>query len=109
MQPALHNEDLVAMLCEMIKARVASDRLWSLQRQGRIGTIAPIDGQEATTVGATWALEPAEDWVIPQYLSKKAFITQSIQVRNTNRKWYTKMLIWRMPTAATIIRAKVLR
>ena len=67
MAPTLHNEDLVAMLCEMIKARIASDRLWSLQRQGRIGTIAPINGQEATTVGATWALDPAHDWVLPQY------------------------------------------
>lgn len=64
---SLHNEDLVGILCEMLKARIASDRLWSLQRQGRIGTIAPIDGQEATTVGATWALDPAHDWVIPQY------------------------------------------
>lgn len=63
----LDNEDLVGMLCEMIKARIASDRLWSLQRQGRIGTIAPIDGQEATTVGASWALDPAQDWVLPQY------------------------------------------
>ena len=67
MPTTLHNEDLIAMMCEMIKARVASDRLWSLQRQGRIGTIAPIDGQEATTVGATWALDPTTDWVIPQY------------------------------------------
>lgn len=65
--PRLDNEDMVAMLCEMIKARTASDRLWSLQRQGRVGTIAPIDGQEATTVGATWALDPNHDWVIPQY------------------------------------------
>lgn len=55
------------MMTEMITARVASDRLWSLQRQGKIGTIAPIDGQEATTVGATWALDPAHDWVVPQY------------------------------------------
>lgn len=67
MAPNLHNEDLVGMLCEMIKARIASDRLWSLQRQGRIGTIAPINGQEATTVGASWALDPAHDWILPQY------------------------------------------
>lgn len=67
MAPTLHNEDLVGMLCEMIKARTASDRLWSLQRQGRIGTIAPINGQEATVVGASWALDPEHDWVLPQY------------------------------------------
>ncbi len=67
MASTLHNEDLVGMLCEMIKARIASDRLWSLQRQGRIGTIAPINGQEATVVGASWALDPDHDWVLPQY------------------------------------------
>lgn len=63
----LGNDDLVAMLREMIKGRVASDRLWSLQRQGRIGTIAPCDGQEAAIVGASWALEPQYDWVLPSY------------------------------------------
>ncbi len=67
MPSVLDNEDLVAMHCDMIAARATSDRLWSLQRQGRIGTIAPIDGQEATTVGAAHALDPATDWIIPQY------------------------------------------
>lgn len=51
----------------MIKARVASQRLWSLQRQGRIGTIAPIDGQEAIAVTAAWTFEPEHDWLVPQY------------------------------------------
>lgn len=83
----LDNEDLVAMLCEMIKARVASDRLWALQRQGRIGTIAPIDGQEATTVGATWALDPREDWVIPQYREPLALGRYGPEVLNRFAAW----------------------
>lgn len=75
------------MLCEMIKARVASDRLWSLQRQGRIGTIAPIDGQEATTVGATWALDPTADWVIPQYREPMAMGRYGPEVLNRFAAW----------------------
>ncbi len=87
MPTTLHNEDLIAMLCEMIKARVASDRLWSLQRQGRIGTIAPIDGQEATTVGATWALDPTTDWVIPQYREPLALGRFGPEVLNRFAAW----------------------
>jgi len=87
MSVPLSNEDLIAMQCEMIKARTASDRLWSLQRQGRIGTIAPIDGQEATTVGASWALDPASDWVIPQYREPLALGRFGPEVLNRFVAW----------------------
>ena len=71
----------------MIKARIASDRFWSLQRQGRIGTIAPIDGQEATTVGATWALDPSQDWVLPQYREPMALGRYGPEVLNRFAAW----------------------
>ncbi|MFT5268763.1 MAG: pyruvate dehydrogenase E1 component alpha subunit [Acidimicrobiales bacterium] len=87
MAPTLHNEDLVGMLCEMIKARIASDRLWSLQRQGRIGTIAPINGQEATTVGASWALDPAHDWVLPQYREPMGLGRYGPEILNRFTAW----------------------
>lgn len=83
----LDHEDLVGLHCEMIKARVASDRLWSLQRQGQIGTIAPIDGQEATTVGATWALDPSLDWVLPQYREPMALGRYGPEVLNHFAAW----------------------
>lgn len=75
------------MLCEMIKGRIASERLWSLQRQGRIGTIAPIDGQEATVVGATWALDPETDWVLPQYREPLALGRYGPEVLNRFAAW----------------------
>lgn len=65
--PAIPDTDLRAMLAEMVKARVANGRFFSLQRQGRAGTYAPIEGQEATVVGAAATLDPASDWVVPQY------------------------------------------
>jgi pyruvate dehydrogenase E1 component alpha subunit len=66
--PALLGTALLErMLEEMIAARVASRRLWNLQRQGRIPLAVPIDGQEAVTVGAVHALDPSVDWVLPQY------------------------------------------
>jgi pyruvate dehydrogenase E1 component alpha subunit len=65
--PAISDGELAAVMAEMVKARVANGRFFSLQRQGRAGTYAPIEGQEATVVGAVAALDPAHDWVLPQY------------------------------------------
>ncbi len=50
----------------MVVARVFDERALALQRQGRLGTIAPLSGQEAAQVGSAWALQPA-DWMFPSY------------------------------------------
>ncbi|HVW32597.1 MAG TPA: thiamine pyrophosphate-dependent enzyme [Acidimicrobiia bacterium] len=65
--PAVSPDDLTAVMTEMVKARVANARFFALQRQGRAGTYAPIEGQEAVVAGAAAALDPARDWVLPQY------------------------------------------
>lgn len=41
-------------------------RMILLQRQGRIGTYAPLEGQEAAQVGSALVLQP-EDWIFPSY------------------------------------------
>lgn len=56
-----------AVLADMIRARVWSTRVFNLQRQGRAGTNAPVDGAEALFVAAVHALDPATDWFVPQY------------------------------------------
>jgi pyruvate dehydrogenase E1 component alpha subunit len=55
------------MLEYMVAARVYSTRIFNLQRQGRAGTNAPVDGAEAAVVGTAHALDPTTDWVLPQY------------------------------------------
>lgn len=57
----------VQMLREMLAARHWSDRAFNLQRQGRAGTNAQVDGSEAVVVGTAHALDPASDWIVPQY------------------------------------------
>lgn len=59
--------ELQDMLGQMIAARTYSSRCFSLQRQGRLGTMAPIDGSEGVVVGSAMALDPEHDWVLPQY------------------------------------------
>lgn len=65
--PKPTDKQLQMILEDMVVARTQAGRLWNLQRQGQVGTIAPIDGHEATIVGAVHALETESDWVLPQY------------------------------------------
>ena len=58
-------------------ARASCDeRCFSLQRQGRLGTFSPVNGEEAAVVGSAWALDPARDWVVPQYRELPAMLRQ---------------------------------
>lgn len=66
-QSPLSDGELLAAHRLMVLTRTASQRAVSLQRQGRLGTFAPPDGQEAAMVGSVWALDPQRDWVVPQY------------------------------------------
>ncbi|TCS95981.1 pyruvate dehydrogenase (acetyl-transferring) E1 component subunit alpha [Hazenella coriacea] len=50
----------------MTKIRLFDRRAVLLQRQGRIGTYAPLEGQEASQVGSALALSQ-EDWIFPSY------------------------------------------
>jgi len=49
----------------MMLGRRFDERMLILQRQGKIGTFAPLKGQEAQ-VGAAAALKP-EDWIVPSF------------------------------------------
>jgi 2-oxoisovalerate dehydrogenase E1 component alpha subunit len=58
----------------MIRIRVFDRKGISLQRQGRIGTYAPYEGQEASQVGSALALRKS-DWMFPSYRDHGATMT----------------------------------
>jgi pyruvate dehydrogenase E1 component alpha subunit len=60
----------------MLQSRAIDERCFSLQRQGRLGTFSPVNGEEAAVVGSAWALDPARDWVVPQYRELPAMLRQ---------------------------------
>ena len=51
----------------MLQGSAVRRALVSLQRQGRMVTLAPGIGQEAATVGAAMAMIQKTDWFVPQY------------------------------------------
>lgn len=58
----------------MIRIRTFDRKAISLQRQGRLGTYAPFEGQEASQVGSALALEK-DDWLFPTYRDHGAALT----------------------------------
>lgn len=60
-------EQVLDALRWMLLSRTVDFRAVSLQRQGRMGTFSAVRGQEASVVGSSFALDPARDWIVPQY------------------------------------------
>ncbi len=63
LEPELEDAFLLSLHRWMLLGRRFDERMFNLQRQGRIGTFAPLKGQEAANVGATAALRDS-DWMV---------------------------------------------
>lgn len=64
--PDLSDDELVALMEDMVWARILHERSTALNRQGRLGFYAPTAGQEASQLGSIAALE-SEDYILPGY------------------------------------------
>src|SRR3954469_23543803 len=78
--PALDEDALLDAWRAMLRSRVCDQRCVSLQRQGRLGVFSPVSGEEAAVVGSAWALDPARDWVVPQYRELPAMLRQGYRL-----------------------------
>jgi pyruvate dehydrogenase E1 component alpha subunit len=78
--PALAGQALLGAWRAMLFSRVCDQRCFSLQRQGRLGVFSPVNGEEAAVVGSAWALDPARDWVVPQYRELPAMLRQGYRL-----------------------------
>ncbi|MFN8475263.1 MAG: pyruvate dehydrogenase (acetyl-transferring) E1 component subunit alpha [Anaerolineae bacterium] len=75
--PNLSPEQLLDFYRWMVYGRIFSDRMVALQRQGRIGTFGPLNGQEAASVGMAAPLKP-DDWVIGSYREILAYLMKGV-------------------------------
>ena len=73
LEPELSAEDLKRLYRAMVLGRLLDERMVRLQRQGRIGTFAPIKGQEASQMGSVFCLRPT-DWMVPSFRETAAMI-----------------------------------
>ncbi|MFZ3588796.1 pyruvate dehydrogenase (acetyl-transferring) E1 component subunit alpha [Bacillus sp. DJP31] len=70
----------------LVRIRTFDRKCVSLQRQGRIGTYAPFEGQEASQVGSALALN-TDDWLFPSYRDHGATMTFGHSLRNILLFW----------------------
>ena len=78
--PALKPEELKTLFRAMLATRLFDQRSLNLQRQGRIGFFVPSSGQEASQVGAGFAMG-AEDWIFPSYRTHSIAILKGVSFR----------------------------
>ena len=83
LMPKLSSKDIKDMYKAMVLTRIFDDKLLSLQRQGRVGTIAQVKGQEASNIGSAYALNK-EDWIFPSFRETGSLIL---------RGWPPEMII----------------
>jgi pyruvate dehydrogenase E1 component alpha subunit len=79
LEPDLSDERALELHRAMLLSRRFDERLLTLQRQGRIGTFAPVQGQEACQIGAVAALEE-DDWVVPAFRETAAAVWRGAEL-----------------------------
>jgi pyruvate dehydrogenase E1 component subunit alpha len=65
-EPPVDGAGAVRLLRAMITARAYDRKGTALQKQGRLATYAPFEGQEAAQIGSVAALAP-DDWLVATY------------------------------------------
>ncbi len=63
----LTEQDAIQMFETMVRARKIDERMWKLNRAGKIPFLVSCQGQEAAQVGAAFALEKGTDYILPYY------------------------------------------
>lgn len=86
LDPKPRTDILKSMFEWMIYTRTYDEKCVKLQRQGRMGTYAPILGQEAVGVGAGLALSK-QDWALPSYRETQVYLMKGVPLEKILMYW----------------------
>ncbi len=82
LQLGLSDDDVLAMYRQMLLARAVDERMWLMQRAGKIAFIISGQGHEGAQVGVTWPMRRGQDWMAPYYRSIAATLTFGMSVED---------------------------
>jgi 2-oxoisovalerate dehydrogenase E1 component subunit alpha len=71
----LSDDEVLAMFREMLLARAVDERMWLMQRAGKIAFIISGQGHEGAQVATTWPMRRNQDWLAPFYRSIASAMT----------------------------------
>src|SRR4030043_1652784 len=98
----LDDEETFKLFQKMLFIRMADQRALILQRTGRMGTYAPIFGQEACQIGSTYALQ-REDWVFPAFRELGATWMMGVSLKNIFLYWMGYEIGSRAPEGINVL------
>ncbi|MDI6763297.1 MAG: pyruvate dehydrogenase (acetyl-transferring) E1 component subunit alpha [Thermodesulfobacteriota bacterium] len=85
-KPPMSDQEIFNLYQRMVFIRLADQKALMLQRQGRMGTYAPVWGQEACQVGSAYALQKG-DWVFPAFRELAASLMMGIPLKTIYLYW----------------------
>lgn len=71
----LTDDEVLAMYRAMLLARAVDERMWLMQRAGKIAFIISGQGHEGAQVATSWAMRKGQDWMAPYYRSIASTMT----------------------------------
>jgi len=86
----LADADLVAMYRTVALARAVDERMWILNRAGRIPFVISGQGHEGAQVGLAWPLRRHHDWIAPFYRSIATCLAFGMTARDLMLAQYAK-------------------
>lgn len=99
----MDEELLLEALGWMMKSRLYDQRVIALQRQGQFGVYSPGMGQEASIVGSALALDPARDWIVPQYRELMATVHHGLPLEVITAQYLGKIAPARIPDGVNVL------
>src|SRR6476660_4381213 len=84
----LTDEDLVAMYRYVALARALDERMWILNRAGRIPSVISGQGHAGAQVGIAWAFQRGHDWIAPFYRAIATCLTCGMGAREITTAQY---------------------
>ncbi len=86
----LSDERLLGMYRQVALARAIDERMWVLNRAGRVAFVISGQGHEGAQVGIVAALRPGHDWMVPYYRSVAAVLAFGMSPREIMLGQYAK-------------------
>jgi pyruvate dehydrogenase E1 component alpha subunit len=84
--PGLPEDLLLKMYRGMVQTRSFDSKALKLQAAGRMGTYAPMSGEEGFQIGSALALESA-DWLVPSYREGGAMTVKGVPMKTQYMMW----------------------
>src|SRR5438874_6070121 len=106
-KPRMEEEFLLEALRWMMKSRLYDQRVIALQRQGQFGVFSPGMGQEASIIGSAMAVDPARDWMVPQYRELMATVHHGLPLEVITAQYLGKIAPGRIPDGVRVLPTQV--